>query len=80
MRFVSWMRAVGRPGDDLLRVALGQLARRTSSPGQIDCAEDVLLALPRMLAPSVVEAVEPFLASPTLRLRELATTALSRPA
>ena len=45
----SWLRIIGRPADELLRVALGQLARRTPSQGQTECAEDLLLALPRPL-------------------------------
>jgi serine/threonine-protein kinase len=78
MRFVSWMRAIGRPGDELLRIALEQLARRATSPGQIDCAEDVLLALPRLVDVSLTPAIEPFLGSPAQRLRELAAAAVSR--
>jgi serine/threonine-protein kinase len=80
MRFVSWLLAIGRPAHELLRVALRQLARREATPGQIECAEDVFLALPRVLDTSLALAVEPFLASPHPRLRELATTATARTA
>ena len=78
MQFVGWLRAVGRPGDELIRIALGQVARREPSKGQVDRAEDLLLALPRPLDEQFVEAVEPFLASPSPRLRELASAAVSR--
>jgi serine/threonine protein kinase len=80
MRFVGWLRAIGRPADELLRVALAQLARRTASQGQLDCTEDVLLALPRSLDARLAAAVEPFLASPSPRIRELATSVTSRTA
>lgn len=79
MRFVSWLRTIGRPADELLCVALEQLARRVPTKGQGDCAEDVLLALSRPLAPRLVLAVEPFLLSTNARLRELATSVLSPP-
>ena len=79
MRFVSWLRTIGRPGDELLRVALGQLARRAPTQGQGDCAEDLLLALPRPLDARLVIAVEPFLVSSNPRLREIAASALMRP-
>ena len=79
MRFVSWLRSIGRPADELLRVALGQLARRAPSQGQTDCAEDILLALPRPLDARLALAVEPYLLSPSPRLRDLATAALSPP-
>jgi len=78
LRFVSWMRAIGRPGDELLRIALEQLARRAPSPGQVECAEDVLLALPRPLHASLMAAVEPFLSAPNQRVRDLATMATMR--
>jgi serine/threonine-protein kinase len=79
MRFVGWLRAIGRPADELLRVALSQLARRTPSQGQTDCTEDVLLALPRPLDARLAVAVEPFLTSPSPRIRELASSVTSRP-
>ncbi|MDB5213527.1 MAG: serine/threonine protein kinase [Myxococcaceae bacterium] len=79
MRFVSWLRTIGRPADELLRLALAQLARRAPSKGQIDCAEDVLLALPRPLDARLALAVAPFQLSPSTRLRELASSVLSAP-
>ena len=79
MRFVSWLRTIGRPADELLRMALEQLARRAPTQGQIDCAEDLLLALPRPLDARLALAVEPFLLSSNAHLRELATSALSSP-
>jgi eukaryotic-like serine/threonine-protein kinase len=78
MQFVNWLRAVGRPGQELVRTALAQLAQRTPSSGQLDCTEDLLLALPRTLDARLVVAVEPFLGSPSPRLRELASAAVSR--
>jgi hypothetical protein len=80
MRFVSWLLAIGRPAHELLRVALRQLARREPTAGQIECAEDVFLALPRSLDTSLALAVEPFLASTSPRLRELAAAATARSA
>lgn len=79
LRFVSWLRSIGRPADELLRVALDQLARRTPTQGQSDCAEDILLALPRPLDARLAAAVEPYLLSPNPRLRDLATAALTPP-
>lgn len=78
MRFVSWLQAIGRPADELLSSALDQLARCAPSRGQTDCAEDVLLALPRVLDASLVASVERFLAAPSPRLRELAAAATTR--
>ena len=78
MSFVGWLRAVGRPGDELVCAALEQVTRREPSPGQLDCAEDLLLALPRPLATPLVAAVEPLLASPSPRVRELAAAAAWR--
>jgi hypothetical protein len=78
MRFVSWLRVIGRPADELLCTALDQLAVRAPSPGQAACAEDLLLALPRPLDPRLAQAIEPFLASPVPRLRDLATSAAAR--
>jgi serine/threonine protein kinase len=80
MRFVSWLLVIGRPAHEQLRVALEQLARREPSSGQIECAEDVFLALPRTLDAPLALAVEPFLSSSSSRLRELATAATSRTA
>jgi serine/threonine protein kinase len=79
MRFVSWLRTVGRPADQLLCVALEQLARRVPTKGQSDCAEDVLLTLPRPLDTRLALAVEPFRLSTNARLRELATSVLLPP-
>jgi serine/threonine-protein kinase len=78
MRFVSWLRVIGRPADELLCTALDQLAVRAPSAGQAACAEDLLLALPRPLDPRLAQAIEPFLASPVPRLRDLATSAAAR--
>ena len=78
MRFVNWVLAIGRPAHELLRVALQQLARREPTQGQIECAEDLFLALPRTLDAPLVSAIQPFLRSPSRRLRELALAATSR--
>jgi len=78
MQFVSWLRAIGQPGHAVVRVALGQLAGREPSPGQMECVEDLLLALPRLVDPQLAAATEPFLASPSPRVRELAAVVRGR--
>lgn len=78
MRFVSWLLAIGRPADELLHAALGQLARRAPSRGQSACAEDILLALPRSLDSRLALAVRPLLDAHSVRVRELAHAATSR--
>lgn len=75
MRFVTWMRAVGRPAHETLQVALVQLATRAPSASQSECTEDVLLALPRMLDDALRAAVMPLLASPDARIRKIAAAA-----
>jgi len=75
MRFVTWIRLIGRPAHDLLHVALVQLAARTPTQNQSECTEDVLLALPRMLDDGLRAAVKPFVASPLPRIRQLAAAA-----
>ena len=78
MRFVIWLRAVGRPGAELARITLLRLAGRVPSPGQLECTEDLLLALPPRLEKRLAEAVSPLVGSPCSRVRELAQAALSR--
>ena len=78
MQFVGWLRAIGQPGHAVVRITLGKLARREPSPGQLECVEDLLLTLPRVVHPQLAAAVEPFLASPSLRVRELAAGVTSR--
>ena len=78
LRFVSWLRATGRPADELLGKALRDLAVRAPSQGQVECIEDLLLALPRPLDARLRLAVAPFLGSPSERIRELASSAVSR--
>ncbi len=78
MRFVMWLAIVGRPAAELARVSLLELGRRAPSPGQLECTEDLLLALPRQLEDSLADTVYPFLSSPSPRVRELALAALSR--
>jgi len=75
MRFVTWMRAIGRPAHELLRIALVQLASHEPNENQLECTEDVLLALPRMHSDALRSAVVPFLASPSSRVRQLAAGA-----
>jgi len=65
------------PPLELLRIALGEVALRPPSQGQFDCAEDLMLALPGALEPRLEAALEPFVASPSQRLRELATSSLA---
>ncbi len=72
MQFVGWLRAIGEPGHAVVRITLAQLARRAPSPGQLECVEDLLLTLPRTVDPQLAAAAEPFLGSPSLRVRELA--------
>jgi hypothetical protein len=78
MKFVGWIRAIGQPGEELIRVLLPELVRRATTPGQIDCIEDLLLALPQTLGPRLASAVEPLLGSASPRIRELAEAALAR--
>ncbi|CAN5724721.1 hypothetical protein BH11MYX4_BH11MYX4_63890 [soil metagenome] len=74
MQFVGWMRAVGRPAHAVVCISLGQLARREASQGQLECVEDLLLTLPLAVVDGqLAAAVEPFLGSPSPRVRELAT-------
>ena len=71
-QFVGWLRAIGRPAHAVVRISLGQLARREPSQGQLECVEDLLLSLPRVVDPQLAAAVEPFLSSPSQRIRDLA--------
>ncbi len=80
-RFVALLLRIGAPAEDLLRVALGQISRRAviaDGQGQVACAEDLLLALPRTLDASLVGVVVPFRRSVSPRLRALATLSLTR--
>lgn len=79
MRFVSWMRVIGRPATDLLRSSLVELSlKKSPSLPQSQCVEDLLLALPRPLDGFLASAVEVYLDSASPKLRELAAQALSR--
>jgi hypothetical protein len=78
MKFVGWIRAIGPAGEELIRVVLPELARRATTPGQIDCIEDLLLALPQTLDARLAAAVEPLVGSESPRIRELAEAALAR--
>jgi hypothetical protein len=77
MRFVSWMRVIGRPSYDVLHAALSRVPDRSPSIGRLDCAEDLLLSLPRPLDGRLEAVVEPYLRSVAPRLRELAALALA---
>jgi serine/threonine-protein kinase len=78
MRFVGWLRVIGRPGEAVLREALLTLSRRAPSQGQAGCAEDLLLALPRTLDARLTAAARPFCAASSPRVRELAVAAIAR--
>jgi eukaryotic-like serine/threonine-protein kinase len=78
LRFVSWLRVIGPPAEDLLASALGQLAGGEPSRGRVECTEDLLLALPRTLDARLGLAVAPFLDSRSTRLRDLAIASTAR--
>jgi serine/threonine-protein kinase len=78
MRFVGWLRVIGRAADELVRDALLALSRRAPSQGQAGCAEDLVLALPRTVDARLATAVRPFCTAPSPRVRELAFAAIAR--
>lgn len=80
LRFVSWLRLIGPPREELVAATLARLGYRATSQGQLDCTEDLLLALPRAIDARLVPAIEPLLGSPSRHLRDLAAAALSRSA
>lgn len=79
LQLVGWLRVIGAPAVELVRTQLATLGRHAApTAGQVDCIEDLVLSLPRSPGPQVVAVLEPLLASPSPRVRELSAAALSR--
>jgi len=77
LRFVAWMKLIGRPAHAVLRAALGELHVRSADDGAanaVACTEDVLRSLPAMPDDDLRAAAALFATSPAASVRRLAMT------
>ena len=77
LRFVAWMKLIGRPAHAVLRAALVELHMRKADDGAanaIACTEDVLRSLPAMPDDDLRAAAALFVTSPAASVRRLAMT------
>ena len=77
LRFIAWMKLIGRPAHAALGAALAELHRRSADEGganEIACTEDVLRSLPAMPDDDLRGAAALFVTSSAASVRRLATT------